>query len=124
MRYIKIRRAISRKFDMEHKEYDIKGRLVYYRDKIGTETFITYDNGKQVHCKKKNGDEYWRYYDERGNLIHYKNSNGFQYWKDYNELNVCIHYRNSRQLEEWYNDRGELIRCKYPNGVEETYNLD
>lgn len=120
----KLRRNIKKRFNIEHREYDIKGRLVYYRDKIDTEMFITYDNGKQVHCKKADGFEYWRDYNERGNLIHYKNSNGFEYWKQYNEFDVCIHYKNSKKLEEWYNDRGELYRCKFPDGTEEFYNVD
>jgi len=126
MRKLKLRkrRSWGRMLSKEIRKYDDQGRLIYYKDRIDTEMFITYDNGKHVICKNPNGYRYTRDYDTNGNLIHYANSEGFKYWKEYNENNICIHYKNSHNLEEWYNARGELIHCKLPNGEEEFYNLE
>lgn len=102
MVYTKLQKIRKKRFSKENKEYDINGRLVYYKDRAESEMFMTYENGKQIHCKKKNGTEYWRDYDENGNLIHYKSSDGFEYWKEYDENNNCVHYRNSKGVEEFY----------------------
>jgi len=52
--------------------------------KIINGNLYEYDsNGKVIHSKDSNGDEYWYDYDSKGNLIHSKDSDGFEIWCEY-----------------------------------------
>ena len=53
--------------------------------KIINGNLYEYDsNGKVIHSKDSNGDEYWYDYDSKGNLIHSKDSDGCETWYDSN----------------------------------------
>lgn len=104
---IKIIRIIPQE---EHKLFDIDGRT--------------------IHCKNSNGDEWWDGFDERSNLIYHKNSDGDEWWREFDGRNNCIHFKDSNGYEYWkeFDGKDNLIDCKdsiryeyWQNYIKTTY---
>ena len=81
--------------------------------KIINGNLYEYDsNGKVIHSKDSNGDEYWYDYDSKGNLIHSKYSSGDETWREYDSNGNLIHYKDYNGFENWYDSKGNSITKK------------
>lgn len=58
-------------------EHDESGNMIHYKDNVGNEFWIGYNNlGYANYFKDISGYEFWIDYDESGNKIQYRDSNG------------------------------------------------
>ena len=48
-------------------------------------------------------------YDANGKLIHRKNSNGDEWWYEYASNGKCVHEKGSDGSESWYDAKGNAF---------------
>jgi len=85
--------------DEEIKEFDIKGRLIYRKDKNGEMRYNS--DGNIVYCKvNRTGEEMWVEYQD-GRWKHFRYSDGYEEWCEY-ENGVLVRSWDSDGCEYWY----------------------
>ena len=70
-------------------------------------------------------------YDEKGNLTHEETSDGIKKWYEYNEKGIIIHEKIHNPYEDllydyenWYDDKGHIIKGEGNNGVDYSWYKD
>lgn len=105
-----------------YKEVTVEGEQLYKW--VEYSEITEYDlNGKEIHSKDSDGDEWWYESDSKGNEIHSKDSDGYEWWWEYDSNGKEIHYKTSSGYEEWYesDSNGNKIHSKNSYGCECWY---
>lgn len=114
-------------------EYDAEGKLIHFKNSDGDEYWSKYDdNGHLIYDRFADGEEKWYENDENGNVIYEKSSEGYEYWREYNSKGKMIKEENNHNKVCFYeyDDEGKLLyeyeknKNKWERFTEYTYDAN